>query len=181
MSHPNKLNVVQQQFIEELIKEIRKSLLFPRSLPLSEQYPEPPLANIRRIILSSYGMISVNLKQRKVRLLENNINEQKEGNAWEGSPFAQIETAMAYQYGIPLLLIRETDVEKIGVWSLGIGPFVILEWSSEAENPVEEFFQRNHWNSIFQSWIGHVRTGYYIKTQPEYQYSCFNRSENMQI
>lgn len=46
--------------------EIREELLFPRTLPITEQYTETPLTNIRRMILSSYGLVSLNLKQRKV-------------------------------------------------------------------------------------------------------------------
>lgn len=86
---------------------------------------------------------------------------------WEGSPFAQIEPAMAYLYGLPLLLIREAGVEQTGIWSFGIGPFLILEWDSTVPNPIETFFARNDWKAIFENWVGQVRTGYYIQTQPQ--------------
>lgn len=173
LSHLSQLNVVQQQFVDGIIRKIRKALLFPRTLPISEQYPEAPLTNIRRMILSSYGMVSLDVRQRKINIIENNLNNPVNRNVWEGSYFAQIEPAMAYQYGLPLLLIREIGVEQNGIWSYGIGPFLIIEWDSTAPNPVETFFQRNDWNSIFENWIVQVRTGYYIQTQPEFQYSCF--------
>lgn len=174
LSHPSRLNQVQQEFVDAIIRQIRKTLLFPRTLPVSEQYPETPLTNIRRMIFSSYGMVSLNLRQRNVNLIENNLNQPLTGSVWEGSPFAQIEPAMAYQYGLPLLLIRETGVEQNGIWSFGIGPFLILEWDSTAPNPIESFFIQNDWKSIFQNWASQVRTGYYIQTQPEFQYSCTN-------
>jgi hypothetical protein len=174
LSHPSRLNTIQQQFVDVIISEIKKALLFPRTLPITEQYPETPLTNIRRMILSSYGMVSLNLRQRNVKLIENNLCQPLSGNVWEGSPFAQIEPAMAYEYGLPLLLIRETDVEQNGVWAYGIGPFLILEWDSTIPNPIGTFFARNDWRSIFENWIGQVRTGYYIQTQPEFQYSCIN-------
>lgn len=174
LSHPSRLNTVQQEFVDTIIRKIRKALLFPRTLPISEQYPETPLTNIRRMILSSYGMVSLNLRQRRVSLIENNLNEPLTGTVWEGSPFAQIEPGMAYQYGLPLLLIRETGVEQTGIWSFGIGPFLILEWDSTVPNPIETFFSRNDWKSIFENWTSQVRSGYYLQTQPEFQYSCFN-------
>lgn len=176
LSHPSRLNSAQQQFVNILIREIRTALLLPRTLPISEQYPETPLTNIRRMISSSYGLVALNLKQRKVRVIENNLGQPQDQTIWEGSPFAQIEPAMAYQFGLPLLLIREVDVEQNGVWAFGIGPFLLLEWDSN--EPIGDFFRRNDWKEIFQNWIGHVRSGYYIQTQPEFQYSCERNSGN---
>ena len=172
LSHPSRLNTVQHQFVDAMIRQIKKVLLFPRTLPETEQYPETPLTNIRRMILNSYGMVALNLRQQKVKIIKNNLNEPIGEKVWEESPFAQIEPGMAYQYGLPLLLIRETGVEPNGIWAFGIGPFLILEWDSTVPNPIETFFARNDWKSIFQNWIGHVRTGYYIQTQPEFKYSC---------
>lgn len=174
LSHPGRLNAVQQEFVDTIIRKIRKALLFPRTLPITEQYPETPLTNIRRMILSSYGMVSLNLRQRKIDIIKNNFNQPINQMVWEGSPFAQIEPAMAYQYGLPLLLIREIGVEQTGIWSFGIGPFLILEWDSTAQNPIESFFARNDWKSYFENWTGQVRSGYYIQTQPEFKYSCSN-------
>jgi hypothetical protein len=170
LSHPSRLNTIQQQFVDEIISHIKTALLFPRTLPETEQYPETPLTNIRRMILSSYGIVALNLQQRKVQEIENNLGQPLTQTVWEGSPFAQIEPAMAYLYGLPILLIRESGVEQNGVWAFGIGPFLILEWDSS--QPVEAFFERNDWKEIFQNWIGHVRSGFYIQTQPEFKYTC---------
>jgi hypothetical protein len=77
---------------------------------------------------------------------------------------------MAFQYGLPILLIRETGVEQTGIWSFGIGPFLILEWNPN--QPMDAFFKSTAWLEIFQNWISQVRTGFYIQTQPEFQYTC---------
>nr|WP_312292154.1 hypothetical protein [Clostridium chromiireducens] len=172
LSHPSRLNSTQQQFVDAIIKQIKSALLFPRTLPITEQYPETPLTNIRRMMLSSYGLVALNLKQRQVSVIQNNLGQPQDSVVWEGSPFAQIEPAMAYQYGLPILLIREIDVEQIGIWSFGIGPFLILEWNSNA--PLGDFFTSNAWLEIFQNWISQVRNGYYIQTQPPFQYTCNN-------
>lgn len=174
LSHPSRLNPVQQEFVDIIIRQVRKALLFPRTLPVSEQYPETPLTNIRRMMLSSYGFIALNLKQRLVNVTENNLGEKQDLTVWEGSPFAQIEPAMAYQYGLPILLIRETGVEQSGIWAFGIGPFLILEWNPA--EPFEAFFTSNAWLEIFQNWACQVRNGFYIQTQPPFQYSC-NKNE----
>ncbi|CUU46208.1 MULTISPECIES: hypothetical protein [Clostridium] len=172
LSHPSRLNSIQQEFVDAIISKIREALLFPRTLPVTEQYPETPLTNIRRMMLSSYGFISLNLNQRQVYIIQNNLGQPQNQFALEGSPFAQIEPAMAYQYGLPILLIREAGVEQSGIWSFGIGPFLILEW--DPTMPLEDFFTSNAWLEIFQNWISQVRNGFYLQTQPEFQYSCNN-------
>lgn len=79
----------------EIIDGIDKSL--------SCQYPETLLTNIRRMILSSYGMVSLNLRQRRVNLIEDNLNRPIGGTVWKGSVFAQIKPAMVYLYELHLL------------------------------------------------------------------------------
>ena len=170
LSHPGRLNSVQQEFVDAIIMEIKKELLFPRTLPITEQYPETPLTNIRRMMLSSYGLVSLNLKQREVNVIMNNLGQPIPQTVWEGSPFAQIEPAMAYQYGLPILLIRESDVEQNGIWAFGVGPFLIMEWDST--KPIADFLKRPDWRDILRNWVAHVRSGYYMQTQPEFQYSC---------
>jgi len=170
LSHPSRLNSTQQEFVGRIIIEIKRALLFPRTLPVTEQYPEPPLTNIRRMILSSYGFIALNLAQREVRVLENNLGEELNFTTWECSPFAQIEPAMAFQFGLPMLLIRESTVEQTGIWSFGIGPFLLLEWNPNL--PLEDFFNSNAWLEIFQNWISQVRNGFYLQTQPPFKYTC---------
>ncbi len=176
LSHPSKLNSKQREFVEIIIKEIRKALFFPRTLPNTEQYPETPLTNIRRMILSSYGFIALDLAQIEVRILQNNLRQSIDSTTWEGSPFAQIEPAMAYQFGLPMLLIRESTVEKIGIWSYGITPFLLLEWNPNL--PLSDFFNSSAWLEIFQNWISQVRNGYYLQTQPQFKYTCTKDSLN---
>ncbi|MCI6692005.1 MAG: hypothetical protein MR510_05925 [Clostridium sp.] len=176
LSHPSKLNSKQREFVEIIIKEIRKALFFPRTLPNTEQYPETPLTNIRRMILSSYGFIALDLAQIEVRTLQNNLRQSIDSTTWEGSPFSQIEPAMAYQFGLPMLLIRESTVEKIGIWSYGITPFLLLEWNPNL--PLSDFFNSSAWLEIFQNWISQVRNGYYLQTQPQFKYTCTKDSLN---
>ncbi|MCF0146779.1 MAG: hypothetical protein HUJ77_00120 [Clostridium sp.] len=170
LSHPSRLNSKQSSFVKNIILEIKKALLFPRTLPATEQYPETPLTNIRRMILSSYGFIGLNLAQREVRVLENNLGKASDLITWEGSPFTQIEPSMAFQFGLPVLLIRESTVEQTGIWSYGIGPFLLLEWNPNL--PLSEFFNSNAWLEIFQNWISQVRNGFYLQTQPQFKYTC---------
>ncbi|WP_141541082.1 hypothetical protein [Priestia aryabhattai] len=57
------LNTTQTRFLNRLIDEIERALLFPRTLPDTEQYPNKTITSVRRMILSSYGLIAVNMQQ----------------------------------------------------------------------------------------------------------------------
>ncbi|MBM7717216.1 hypothetical protein JOC94_004241 [Bacillus thermophilus] len=173
LSRPNVLNAVQEAFMRRLIREIRRELLFPRTLPRTEQYPETVLENVRRLVNSSYGLVATNLKQLEVDVLGTNTGRFPTPRIeWLGSEFLQIEPSMAYQRGLPLLLIRERGVEGTGIWSPGIAPFLIfLEW--DPSQPLNEFFNSNAWKEVLKNWAHEVRNGYYIQTEPEFRYkSC---------
>lgn len=171
LSTANTLNTLQQQFLDRLISEIENALLFPRTIPRSDQSPEPPLTSIRRMILSSYGLVAVDFQRFFVQGIKTNVGPfEPQTPFWEGSPFSQIEPSMAYQYGLPLLLIREagTDVNR-GIWQLGNAPFLILDWNSETQS-VDAFFASVSWRQFFANWVGQVRNGYSLQTEPQFKY-----------
>lgn len=181
LSHPTfqTLNTLQQQFIIRLIREIQSELFFPRTLPRTEGYPESILTNVRRMILSSYGLVAANLRLTEVEVIGSNIpGPVKPDVFWIGSAFAQIEPAMAFQRGLPLLLIFEKGVRQEGIYAFGIAPFTILTWDSEAPNPIESFFKSVVWREILQNWSAEVRSGYYHETDPEFSYMCMPSNDN---
>ncbi|MFJ8354566.1 hypothetical protein [Bacillus paramycoides] len=64
------------------------------------------------MILSSYGLVAVDFQRFFVQGLKTNVGPfVPETPFWEGTPFSQIEPAMGYQYGLPLLVIRETGTD----------------------------------------------------------------------
>ncbi|MFP7159507.1 hypothetical protein SFC34_27025 [Priestia aryabhattai] len=168
LSHPSSLNTIQSRFLRRLIREIENVLLFPRTLPDTEQYPEKTLTSVRRLVLSSYGLIAVNMQQVFANYTQTNTGENLPQPSWEGAPFLQIEPSMSYQRGLPLLLIKEKGVNSVGVWNPAVTPFQIIEWDST--KPLDEFFNRVEWREIFQNWIAQVRSGYYYQTEPQYRY-----------
>jgi hypothetical protein len=182
LSQPNipNLNAHQLQFLIRLIREIRRELFFPRTLPRTELYPESILTNVRRVINSSYGLVAANLALRKVQVIETNgvvpFPTPPDNIFWLGSPFSQIEPAMAFERGLPLLLIIQSGVIMEGIWSFGVAPFTILTWNSDPDNPqpgdIDAFFDSVQWREILKNWAAEVRNGYYIQTGPVFKYSC---------
>lgn len=80
---------------------------------------------------------------------------------------------MAYQYGLPLLLVIEDEVQAGGIWG-GAGqlaPFTPIVWFSGSVS-VDDFFKSPQWKSALKNWAGQVRSGYFIQTGPAFQYRC---------
>lgn len=168
LSTTNTVNDLQGQFLDRLIAEIEEALLFPRTLPVSEQYPENILTNIRRLVFSSYGLFAINFRRFFVEILESNVGQPPTTTPfWEGSTFSQIEPAMAFQFGIPILLVREsgTDVSN-GIWAGGITPLnIFVDWDSDNQS-VEDFFSSVQWREVFANWAAEVRGNYLLRTEP---------------
>lgn len=168
LSTTNTVNDLQEQFLTRLIREIEDALLFPRTLPVSEQYPENILTNIRRLVFSSYGLLAINFRRFYVQILDSNVGEPPTTTPfWEGSTFSQIEPAMAFQFGIPILLVREkgTDVSN-GIWAGGITPLnIFVDWDSDNQS-VDDFFNSVQWREVFAYWAAEVRGNYLLRTEP---------------
>lgn len=178
LSTTTHLNNKQQRFLNRLILEIENALLFPRTLPLSESYPESILTDIRRLVSSSYGMLAVNLRRFKIETVE--LNQQTTPPTplpsppfWEGSVYSQVEPSMAFQFGLPLLLVREEDTDaNNGIWAGGIAPLnLFIVWHSDTQT-VDQFFNTPEWRSAFANWSAQVRNAFYIQTEPKFKYRC---------
>ncbi|MCP1187395.1 hypothetical protein [Paenibacillus sp. 1781tsa1] len=168
LSTTNTVNNLQEQFLNRLIAEIEDALLFPRTLPVSEQYPENILTNIRRLVFSSYGLLAINFQRFFVQILQSNVGGPPTSTPfWEGSTFSQIEPAMAFQFGIPILLVRETGTDvSNGIWAGGITPLnIFVDWDSENQS-VEDFFNSVQWREVFAYWAAEVRGNYLLRTEP---------------
>ncbi len=176
LSHPTSvtMNNLQISFLIRLLNELKKELLFPRTLPNTEQYPESTMTSIRRMVTSSFGMLTLNLARRKVQVIETNgatvYNNDIGRQFWTGSVFSFIEPAMAFQFGLPQLFITEAiaseqDVNQQG----GIFPFRVLIWDSS--KGIDSFFESVEWKEVLQNWSAEVRSGYFIQTRPQFHYT----------
>ncbi|MDG4658469.1 hypothetical protein P6P90_16245 [Ectobacillus antri] len=172
LSTTNTLNAKQQSFLDRLILEMERALLFPRTGPITENYPESILTNVRRLVSSSYGMLALNFRRYYTEVLDTNVGPPVSTDPfWQGSSFAQIEPAMAFQRGIPILLVREagTDLTN-GLWLGGIPPLnTLIEWDSDNQS-VDEFFSSIPWRSVFANWSAEVRNAYFLQTNPDFKY-----------
>lgn len=174
LSYATPYNNLQSIFLNTIIEEIREQLLFPRTLGRSDQYVETPLTSIRRMMLSSYGLIAVAFRRAfvpKAISRPDSPQEQTFENFWLSSPYLQIEPSMAYQAGLPVMILVENGVSMNGTFGgileLGAGPFNIVQFNLTNEQSITNFFDNVFWQETFLDWVGRVRCCYNKKTDIE--------------
>ncbi len=173
LSYATPFNEQQTKFLERIIQEMYDNLLFPRTLGVSEQGFEPPLTSIRRIVLSSYGCLSVAFRRvliRDVVSRPGTAREQVYTSGWLTSPYIQIEPSMAYQRGEPVMILREDGVLNDGVFGgileQGAAPLFIPVFSVDSDQLIDAFFNSIFWKDPFLRWVAAVREYYGILTTP---------------
>ena len=179
LSYATPYNALQTEFLERVIEEIRANLLFPRTLGRSDQNTETPLSAIRRMVISSYGLIAFAFRRTFVEEAisrPDTPREQVFEDFWLTSPYLQIEPSMAYQQGLPVTIFVESGVSMNavfgGILEIGAAPLNIVTFSLNSEQDIDAFFDSVFWRETFLAWVGEVRACYNIRTQPEFKCSC---------
>lgn len=149
--------------------------LEPRTLGVSDYDMDAPLKAIRRLMLESNGLITVALRRTIVstgksrpdpdvpEAEESDINDQ-----WLTSPYCQVEPAMAYQLGLPVLILRERGVLAEGLLEKGVIGTYMPEF--RADGDADDFLDSAEWNALVGKWEGFVRAVVERKGNPPQLY-----------
>jgi hypothetical protein len=179
LSYATPYNTLQALFLDNVVNAIRTALLFPRTLGPSDQYTETPLTSIRRMISSSYGLIAIAFRRSFVTQATSRPGTPRQqifNDFWLTSPYLQIEPSMAYQRGLPLMLLVEEGVSTNsvfgGILEQGAAPFTIITFNLQNEQAIDAFFNSAFWIETFADWACQVRSGYDRQTEPEFKYTC---------
>lgn len=171
LSYPKPHSNAQLSFVDKLIAYLQQRGLDPRTLGVTDYDMDAPLKAIRRLMLESNGLITIAF--RRTLILDSrvragadldNVSESSLQNVWVTSPYCQIEPAMAYQIGLPILILREKGVVAEGLLEKGVTGTYMPEVS--LENPNFDFFQSPEWNDIIGKWEGFVRAVVESKGNP---------------
>lgn len=179
LSYATPYNALQMEFLSRVIEQIQLNLLFPRTLGRSDQNTETPLAAIRRMVISSYGLIAIAFRRAFVEKAISRPGtpaEQTFEDFWLSSPYLQIEPSMAFQQGLPVTLFVENGVSMNGVFGgvlqLGATPLNVVTFNLGNQVDINNFFDSVFWRETFLDWTGQVRECYDQRTQPEFKCSC---------
>ncbi len=160
----------QKEFFEKLKEYLRGRGLEPRTLGVTDYDMDAPLTAIRRLMLESNGLITIafrrTLIKKGVRRPNSDVGESEDilSNQWLTSPFCHIEPAMAYQMGLPILILREKGVIAEGILEKGVVGIYMPEF--DLDDNLEEYFESEEWSQIIRKWEGYVRSVIESKGKP---------------
>ena len=159
LSYPCPINNEQEKFISKLKGDLQSRGLEPRTLGVNEYDMNEPLVAIRRLMLESYGLITVAFKRSIIKegiIKPGTNNEKSVKNQWITSPYCHIEPAMAFQVGLPILIFREKDVIADGILEKGVIGTYLPEF--DLENNIEQYFESDEYKQIISKWDGYVKS-----------------------
>jgi hypothetical protein len=151
----------QDEFIDSIKTILDSKGFLARTLGVTDYDMEEPLTAIRRLMLECNGVITIAF--RRTLIIEGTIRSTSDNgetetslkNIWLTSPYSHIEPAMAFQVGLPVLILREKGVIADGVLEKGIIGTYLPEFNLDME--VEKYLLSNEWNQILGKWEGYVR------------------------
>jgi hypothetical protein len=90
---------------------------------------------------------------------------------WLTSAWPHIETAMAYQLGLPILIFREKGVLNEGILERGVVGLYMPEFDLEhdqsgLESYLTRYFASDEWQGVIGKWEGYVRAVVETKGNP---------------
>lgn len=174
LSFPKPFNENQEQFIKQLKDYLLSRGIEPRTLGVTDYDMDAPLKAIRRLMLESNGLITVAFRRALIKCgkgkpgteNEYHLNEQ-----WLTSPYSHIEPAMAFQIGLPVLIIREKGVIADGILEKGILGSYMPEFDlGSLEN---NYLHSEEWNQIIRKWECQVASVAEAKGNPPQLYRAF--------
>lgn len=143
----------------------------PRTLGVTDYDMDAPLKAIRRLMLECNGVLTIAFRRTYVsagaarhatdlpKMAETPIKD-----LWLTSPWSQIEAAMAYQIGLPILILREKGVLDDGILERGVLGLYMPEF--DLENSIDQYLSSVEWNEMLGRWEGFVRAVVETKGNP---------------
>lgn len=163
LSYPKPCTQRQQEFIERLCDYLDDRGFAPRTLGVTDYDTDAPLKAIRRLMRESNGLITVAFRRTYIEhAVGNHRTDLKDRQShemrdvWLTSPWAHIEPAMAYQLGLPILILKENKVVAEGILERGVVGTYMPEFS--VEDPTDEYLTSHEWRQLIGQWEGQVRS-----------------------
>ncbi len=169
LSYPKPFNSKQEKFIENVEQYLQSRGFEPRTLGVTDYDMAEPLTAIRRLMLESNGLLTIAFRRIFIKKGTGKPNSdigEKEydlSNKWMTSPYCQIEPAMAFQIGLPILILREKGVIADGILERGVTGTYLPEFDLEKK---DSYFEQHEWQQIIGKWEGFVRKVVETKGNP---------------
>jgi hypothetical protein len=126
----------QELFLRRFEASLRARGLAPWTLGRGEYDYRNPMRAIREAMLSCRGAAIIGLGRRfspvSIDRFGSPRAERKKGT-WTATPWNQLEAGMAYQLGLPLLILKDRAIIAEGILDQAISGFLVFEFDLEAE------------------------------------------------
>lgn len=171
VSRPTPHLKAQVQFVDEFKTELSARGFEPLMLGPGDSYDyDAPLVGIRRLLTHCCGLVSIAFRRTHAASATKHLGadvagraEEPSADVWFTSPYCQIEPAMAFQLGLPILILREVGVLAEGVLEKGVTGLYLPEFSLEASS---SFITGEECRRLLDQWGGYVRTVYKKRGDP---------------
>jgi hypothetical protein len=161
LSYPKPCYGKQEKFIELLNEFLKNRGFVPRTLGVTDYDMDTPLTAIRRLMLDCNGVLTIAFRRTYIQNGTGKYRTDLQGtkevvleDQWLTSPWAQIEAAMGFQIGLPILILREDKVLDEGILEKGILGLYMPNFN--LDNNIEEYFKSMEWRDMIGRWEGYV-------------------------
>lgn len=171
LSYPKPFDKRQHAFVQTLSEHLIARDFAPRTLGVTDYNNQAPLKAIRKIMMESYGLITVAFRRTYLKDATGNYRTDIDSltpydlkDTWITSPWAHIEPAMAYQLGLPIMILRESGVVADGVLEKGVVGLYMPEF--DLEKDASDYLQSREWRHLIRNWESEVRTAENHRAEP---------------
>lgn len=171
LSYPKPCFGRQKAFVDFISTYLSQRGFNPRTLGVTDYDMDAPLTAIRRLMLESNGLLTIAFRRTfvekgtaRLRTDISTLKEESIDGQWLTTPWAQIEPSMAYQLGLPVMILREKGVLADGILERGVIGLYMPEF--DLDQPLADYFSTAEWNGIIGKWEGYVRAVVERKGKP---------------
>ena len=171
LSHPQPITDAQKAFLARLSDWLSARGFWARTLGVTDYSDDVPLYAIRGLMAECNGLISVALRRTHITAGTRHVRAGQKyrpeaiQDEWLTSPWSQIEPAMAYQVGLPVLILKEEGVLAEGVLEKGIVGLYLPEFDTMDVDPAH-YLTSPEWEAIGNKWMQKVRNVVATKAAP---------------
>lgn len=131
ISHPTPYNKYQENFLSLIELELKKHNLNPTNLGKNNWSFRSPLSPIKDIMNTCAAAIIIGLERHHSLIgYEKEFSKDSKEliHKYSSSPWIQIEAGMAYQAGLPILILKEKKVFGEGILDPQISDSFVFEF-----------------------------------------------------
>lgn len=169
----------QREFLLLLRRHLAERGFDPRTVGETD-FDMSGMSAIRGLLMQSHGLLSVAFRRMVVHdgedrpdpdpdiELRSSQRVPMQSPTWLTTPWCHMETAMAYQMGLPILLLVEDGVRLEGVLEGGVlGQYPPTFDVQRKARTLDDFFENTEkWHQLSATWEGHVREVLRHRTSP---------------